>query len=98
MEDTIIAQRKAKAKALSENQLSPYANDFKVNAVAQELHNSYAEYTDEMFSENPVLVSIAGRVRAIRKFGKVAFVAIDDQTGRMQATIFVKKLGESSVQ
>lgn len=96
MEDTIIAQRKAKAKALSDNQLSPYANDFQVTAVAQELHSAYAEYTDEMFSENPVSVNIAGRVRAIRKFGKVAFVAIDDRTGRMQATIFVKKLDDSS--
>ena len=65
MEDTIIAQRKAKAKALSDNQLSPYANDFQVTAVAQELHSAYAEYTDEMFSENPVSVNIAGRVRAI---------------------------------
>ena len=47
-----------------------------------------------MLAANPTIVKVAGRVRAIRKFGKVAFVALDCRTGRMQATVFVKTLNE----
>ncbi len=97
MEDTIIAQRQEKADALRAHALDPYTNTFKVSHEAADLHTQFDGANEETLAAEPVLVKIAGRVRAVRKFGKVAFIALDCRTGKMQATIFVKKLDETAL-
>ena len=94
MEDTLILQRQAKADALRAQGLDPYTNTFEVTHEAAQLHAEFASSSEEVLAANPTIVKVAGRVRAIRKFGIVAFVALDCRTGRMQATVFVKTLNE----
>ncbi len=88
MEETIIDQRKAKAEALRAAGHNPYANDFQVSDLAGELQTAHAKVDLEALAATPVPAQIAGRVMAVRKFGKVSFLVIADRTGRIQATLF----------
>lgn len=92
MEDTIIAQRRAKAEAMREGGLHPYANDFRVSHLAADLHREHGEKTEAELDETRVEVAVAGRVMAVRSFGRVVFLAVDDRSGRIQVNLFKKAL------
>ncbi len=92
MEDTIIAQRRAKAEAMREKGLHPYANDFRVTHMAGALHAEHDGATEADFEERRIDVAIAGRVMAVRSFGRVVFLAVDDRSGRIQVTLFKKQV------
>ncbi|MCA9558735.1 MAG: lysine--tRNA ligase [Myxococcales bacterium] len=95
MEDTIIAQRRAKAARLRELGQHPYANDFAVTHLAADVHAAHAESDAEALEANPVEVAYAGRVMAVRTFGKVVFVVVADTSGRLQANLFKKQLPDA---
>ncbi|MCA9543090.1 MAG: lysine--tRNA ligase, partial [Myxococcales bacterium] len=81
MEETIIAQRRQKVEALREQGDHPHANDFRVTHTAAELHDLYSDaerWTLEALDEAAVKVSLAGRVRAVRRFGGMVFLGITD--------------------
>ncbi|MBU1432066.1 lysine--tRNA ligase [Myxococcota bacterium] len=88
MEERIISQRLAKAEAMRADGENPYANDFVVKDLAGEIHSKHAELTLEALEATPIPVSIGGRVMAIRKFGKMRFLSIQDRSGRIQANLF----------
>ena len=94
MEDTLMDQRRRKAAELRELGLNPYANDFEVTDLAAPLHAEYDGLEPEALEEKAVTVQMAGRVRAIRKFGKVRFVAFDDRSGSFQANLFRGELAD----
>lgn len=48
--------------------------------------------------ETPIAVSLAGRLRALRPMGKIAFAHIDDRDGRVQLFFRVNDLGEERMQ
>ncbi len=84
----ILKQRRNKAKELSETGVALYANDFKPShsvTDALALEKSF----DAKSSEADGIFSVAGRIIAMRKFGKAAFLHIQDESGRIQ--IYVKK-------
>jgi lysyl-tRNA synthetase class 2 len=49
---------------------------------------SIAEYTDNFSNHESEYVSVTGRISAIRKFGKIAFISISDDSGSIQ--LFIK--------
>ncbi len=89
-----MEQRRRKAAELREIGLNPYANDFKVTHLAADLHAEFDELDAEALEAKAVTVQMAGRVRAIRKFGKVLFVAFDDRSGAFQANLFKGELAD----
>jgi lysyl-tRNA synthetase class 2 len=98
MENKIMAERQEKAAELRRRGLNPYANDFRVSAVSQELRDAHGESSNEQLEEENNVVSIAGRVRAVRKFGKIVFVVLDDRQGTIQANCFKKLMTESDLE
>ncbi len=95
MEDTIITQRRAKAEALRALGHHPYANDFVVTDRASDVHAAHEGTDAPALEANPVRVGYAGRVMAIRTFGKVVFVVVADASGRLQANLFADALPEA---
>ncbi len=86
-----IAQRKEKASALSDLGFSLYNNRFKpVNTVAELLPKG-TPLAPQQQEEGDLRYSVAGRVMALRKFGKAAFFTIADRSGQIQ--VYVKKDG-----
>ena len=98
MEDTLIAQRREKAAGLRARGDNPYANDFQVTHLAGDLHAEHDGKSAEDLDAAAIAVAIAGRVRGVRKFGKLVFMAIDDRSGRIQANLFKKEMESEQVE
>jgi len=60
-----------------------------------DLHDKYGAVSKEALEAEPVQCSLAGRIVAMRDFGKAAFAHIQDTTGKIQVYFRKDMLGES---
>lgn len=65
----------------------PYSFEINCNSIDAKKQFENKELTQ---SEEPINISQAGRIVAIRKMGKASFVQIQDTVGRIQ--IYLKKM------
>jgi lysyl-tRNA synthetase, class II len=87
-EHRLIAERRAKLTELRKGGTA-YPNDFRRDALAGELHGSYAERSAEWLEANPTRVTVGGRLMLRRDMGKASFAKIADRTGQIQ--LFLQK-------
>ena len=80
MENEQFEQRKEKLEQLIESGINPFANDFKPAHLASDLISKYGEHSGDDLKESPEEFSLAGRVMAIRDFGKSLFFHIADRS------------------
>ena len=89
----LLVQRRKKADELAELNVDLYANDFKPTHHISEVLSSVSanEVAADIEDGQNIRASfkVAGRILAMRKFGKASFLHIQDDSGRMQ--IYVKK-------
>lgn len=76
--------------------INPYPHRFDVTANSAEILNSFKDPADEAETEDNKLklISVAGRIMAIRKMGKASFFQIKDDTGKIQIYIRQNDVGE----
>ncbi|MCR9035783.1 lysine--tRNA ligase [Tractidigestivibacter montrealensis] len=86
------AQRRARRQALIDAGVNPYPIASEVTAHAAQLEKDYASLSDGEDTQD--VVSVAGRIRALRRQGKVAFIVLEDVTGQIQLFCRVNDLGE----
>ena len=96
-ESSLIAERRRKLGELRESG-NAYPNDFRRNALADELHQSFGQHEDEHLREEDVHVSVSGRMMAKRVMGKASFVKIQDRTGQIQLRLERDRLPEGVYQ
>lgn len=84
----VLQQRRQKAQELADLGANLYANDFKPSHTIREVL-AKTEENGGVFHGDGLEYAIAGRIMLIRKFGKAAFLHLQDASGRMQ--IYVKK-------
>ncbi|RXZ45535.1 lysine--tRNA ligase [Crenobacter cavernae] len=82
-ENQIIAERRAKLKAIREAGIA-FPNDFKREDQAGKLIAHYAEKTKEELEALNIQVAVAGRMMLKRVMGKASFATVQDGTGRIQ--------------
>jgi lysyl-tRNA synthetase class 2 len=89
-----IEQRLKKLDRLRSLGIDPFGAKFEVKDRAGELLAKYANTSKEELAATAVLVTIAGRLTALRRFGKAAFAHLQDGVDALQ--IYFKKdvLGE----
>ncbi len=87
------AVRRAKRQALIDAGVNPYPIRSTVTAHATELEERYAGLEDGVSTEDSY--SVAGRVRALRKQGKVTFVVLEDVSGQIQLFCRVNDLPQA---
>jgi lysyl-tRNA synthetase class 2 len=92
--DDPIAVRKAKREALIARGQEPYARRFDASAHVAQIEERYAELADGETTGD--VVSVAGRVMAIRNQGKVLFIVLRDATGDIQLFCRINELGEAA--
>ncbi len=85
----VLRQRRQKAAELADLGINIYANDFKPANSVKDLLGLAEEITDETEPGQGETYTIAGRIMALRKFGKAAFLHLQDESGRIQ--IYVKR-------
>lgn len=99
-ENELIAQRHAKLKAIQEKTAatggSAFPNTFRRHHYAQDLHDAYADKTQEQLVEgDKIVVQLAGRVMLKRVMGKASFLTIQDMSGRIQLYVSKNDIGEA---
>ncbi len=89
-------QRIGKLKDLRDAGVDPYPNDYKPNGTTSSVIKEYGGLTKEDLEGKEVTVSIAGRIMAIRDFGKASFIQVQDRGGRLQGYVKKEILGEDA--
>lgn len=82
-----------KLEKIKEQNQQPYVNFHKVEHDIIDVVEKYKNVEKENLPEQTVIFDVAGRIMAMREFGKTAFMTIKDRTGSVQ--VYVKK-GEIS--
>jgi lysyl-tRNA synthetase class 2 len=96
MEDynELIQQRFKKLAEISAMGVKPFAGRFPVTASAEGLLARHGSATKEDLEATKVEATVAGRIMAMRSFGKACFCHIQDGSGRIQLYFQKNTLGE----
>ena len=96
MEDynELIQQRFKKLEEIGAMGVRPYAGRCDVSASAKELLERYRDVPKEDLEKERVTVTVAGRIMALRSFGKACFSHIQDRSDRIQLYFQKNTLGE----
>ncbi len=91
-DNQIIAERRAKLKALRE-QGNAFPNDFRRTHLAAYLQTGHGEKSNEQLEAQPFKVAIAGRMMLKRVMGKASFATVQDMSGRIQLYVTRDEVG-----
>ena len=94
----LIQQRVHKLEELKKEGINPYPNQFKVKDLSRDIIDAYGSLSEEELHALDQTFSLAGRIVAVRDFGKASFIQIQDRKGRLQAYVRKDLVGESSFQ
>ena len=97
MEDNeLLKVRLEKIAALKAAGVDLYPNDIKPDNTTAEIFNSFGSADGEALARLTEKFSIAGRLMAIRNFGKAAFIKLQDRKGQIQSYIAKDNLGDDA--
>lgn len=91
-----VRVRFEKLARIRDRKENPYKNGLSPEHLASELQRGWAEKTKEELEKLALPSSVAGRIMAIRDFGKASFVRIKDRSGFIQLFVQKDKLGPDS--
>lgn len=93
----VIEKRREKIDAMKEAGIDLFPNDFAVTCTVADIVNSdsAADGGDGPDGAGKTgSLAVAGRIMAVNRFGRSAFIRLRDRTGQMQAYIRQDKVGE----
>ena len=90
----VIAQRRQKAAELAEQGFKLYANDARPSHRISDLLPEHDPNQDAPLAGGGKMV--AGRIMALRRFGKAAFLHIQDDSGRIQVHVKRDEVGDEA--
>lgn len=91
----VITKRREKIEALKADGVELFPNDFEVTHSVADIRAQISA-GDENMTEGRTVVSTAGRMMAVNRFGKSAFIRFRDRTGQMQAYVRQDRVGEEA--
>ena len=94
----LIRQRIRKREELKSQGIDPYPNDSRVTHTTKDIMETHGSLSDEELKAVEKTFSLAGRIMAIRDFGKASFVQIQDRKGRIQAYVRKDIVGDEAFQ
>ena len=95
-EERLIAHRRAKLDELRSEGLA-YPNDWTCSASLGEIHERYGHLPEDANEADAAETqTIAGRVMAIRRFGKAAFIKLSGRDGDLQVFLRKNRTDEAS--
>jgi len=89
----LLQKRREKMLQLTSNHIPLYPNDFRISHSIEELQGVIETQASGLGEDHPEF-TIAGRMMAINRFGKSAFIRMRDRTGQLQAYIRKDKVGD----
>jgi len=94
----LLQQRIRKLEALKREGIDPYPNHFRVTHTSKDIHEAFGSLSDEELKSIKETFCLAGRILAIRDFGKASFIQIQDRKGRIQAYFQKNIVGDQAFQ
>jgi len=94
-ENRLISERRAKLARIREIG-NAYPNDFRRDALADELLAAYGSHSAESLAASPVTVNVAGRLMVKRVMGGTSFVKLQDRSGQIQLMIKRDRITEAT--
>jgi lysyl-tRNA synthetase, class II len=85
--------RRRKLESLRAAGINPFPNAFRPTHDVADLRAVIAAAPETLEEEAPVF-AVAGRIMAVNRFGKAAFIRLRDRTGQIQAYLRKDRLGE----
>jgi lysyl-tRNA synthetase class 2 len=92
----LIHQRFEKLDELRAGGVNPYPNDFRPTHTAAEILEQHDSKDGESLASLDERFAVAGRIVALRSFGKAAFVKLQDRSGQIQAFVKRDALGDEA--
>ncbi len=92
-ENRLIAERRRKLEGLRERG-DAFPNDFRRNALADELQQMYGQHARETLESEAIEVAVAGRMMVKRVMGKASFIKLADRSGLIQVRVERDRLPE----
>jgi lysyl-tRNA synthetase class 2 len=92
----LMAQRRAKAAELAATGVPLYPNDFRPTHTTGQLRRRYGDWTTHQLEDLTENFALAGRLMAVRNFGKAAFVKLADRDGQLQVHLRRDLLGDDT--
>ena len=89
-----IEQRHKTLEELKKAGIEPFGGPYDVTHYASEIIERYKETPKEVLDSDPATATIAGRIVAMRDFGKAAFAHIQDSSAKIQVYFRKDILGE----
>ena len=94
----LIQQRIRKLEALRQEGINPFPNQYKAKDTSKDILDACGSLSDEELHAMDRIFSVAGRIVAVRDFGKASFIQIQDRKGKIQAYVRKDLVGESAFQ
>jgi len=91
-ENKLIAERRTKLDKLRTAGVA-FPNDFRRDALADQLLTAYGDREPAWFDQNVVRVKVGGRMLTKRIMGKASFAKINDRTGQIQLFVQSASIG-----
>src|SRR5574344_699527 len=88
--------RREKLPKYRELGVDPFGQSYKVSHQISDIRLTCGKKSAKALEKLHLEVSIAGRIKALRRMGKASFVNITDKTGNIQAYIGIDVIGEKS--
>ena len=66
-----------------------FPNQFRRDALAQDLHDKYEAEDGEVLKEKAIEVAVAGRIMTRRAMGKATFITLQDMSGKSNYMLLV---------
>ncbi|MFP2929339.1 lysine--tRNA ligase [Pyxidicoccus sp. 3LG] len=94
-EQEIYDQRLEKADKWRAAGFNPYGNGHQPQHLAADILKKHAQQTAEELDASPTTYDVAGRLVAMRSFGKAAFIKLRDRSGEIQVHMKKDALGDA---
>ncbi len=95
-ESELLKKRREKIDSLKADGVDLYPNDVRVGQTTASVRERYEHVAPEELQNVTERFTLAGRLMAIRDFGKGAFISIQDRTGRLQAFLRKNQIGDTA--
>jgi lysyl-tRNA synthetase class 2 len=92
----VIEERRKKAETLESMGIRLHPAGYKCDMTASEAMRRFGHLDSAALEKDDEVFSVAGRIMAIRNFGKASFIHIKDRSGLLQAYIRKDKIGEEA--
>ncbi|MBN2179607.1 MAG: lysine--tRNA ligase [Deltaproteobacteria bacterium] len=92
----LIQKKREKIVLMKSEGIALYPNDVTVTATTETILNRFGDTDKETLDQVEERFALAGRIMAVRNFGKSAFINVQDRGGKIQAYIAKNRVGDNA--